>query len=82
MCERKSSSHVEATGITCETSADVQRKLLKRYLRVAGKTRKHATSFEVRVRQHHRQLYAQPQGACHKRSPPRSSAVQWSSSKM
>ena len=45
-----------------------------RYLRVAGKTRRHETSLEVRLQQ--RQLYyAQQQRVCRKRSPPRSSAV-------
>ena len=45
MCERKSSGHVKA--IMCETSVEVQESSY-RYLHVAGKTRRHATSLEVR----------------------------------
>ena len=63
MCERKSSSHVEA--ITCETSAEVQ-KSFYRYLHVVGKTRRQATSLEVRVQQQHRHLYVQQQCVCRK----------------
>ena len=44
-------------------------------LRVEGKTRRQATSLEMRVQQQHRQLYAQLQRVCRKRFPPRSSGV-------
>ena len=73
MCERKVAVVWKLLRVkllpTCKKS-------FYRYLRVAGKTRRHATSLEVRVQQQQRrQLYAQQQRVCRKRSPPRSSAV-------
>ena len=53
MCEQKSRRHMEA--IMCGASAEVQKRFYH-YLRVAGKTRRHATSLEVHVQQQHRQL--------------------------